>query len=84
LKVTVRFVGATRLVIGEKQQAMSLKKGTAKEVLDHIFKSHPDAREKLKQARLFVEGKMVKTAELEEPILREGQEVSVILPVAGG
>ncbi|WXG44838.1 MAG: MoaD/ThiS family protein [Promethearchaeati archaeon SRVP18_Atabeyarchaeia-1] len=84
MRITVKFVGATRLVIGEQQRTVDLERGTVRELLDGIFKLHPEAKDRLKQAGVFVDGRMVKNAELREPILKDGQEVSLILPVAGG
>jgi molybdopterin converting factor small subunit len=84
LKVTAKFVGAVKVAIGEEQRTIALKSGTVKELLDNILKLHPEAKDKLKQVGVFIEGRMVKHAELRESMLKDGQEVSLIMPVAGG
>jgi molybdopterin converting factor small subunit len=84
LKVTARFVGAVKQLVNEEQRTLALKRGTVRELLDTVVKLHPQAKDKLKQVGVFIEGRMIKDAELNEPILRDGQEVSLIMPVAGG
>jgi molybdopterin converting factor small subunit len=70
--------------MNEEQRIVALRKGTVRELLDGILKLHPEAKERIKQMGVFIEGRMVKDAELQEPILTDGQEVSLIMPVAGG
>jgi molybdopterin converting factor small subunit len=84
LKVSARFVGPLKQVIGEERHIFQLKKGTVKELLDNISEEYPKAEENLKQAGAFIAGRIVRKAELDAPLLKEGDEVSLILPVAGG
>jgi molybdopterin converting factor small subunit len=84
LRVTAKFVGEVKLALGEEQRTLALKKGTVKELFDTILRLHPDAKDALKEVGVFIEGRMVKDSELNERILKDGQEVSLILPVAGG
>ena len=84
LKVSARFVGSLRQVIGEERHIFHLNKGTVKELLDSISEEYPKAEENLKQAGAFIAGRIVRKAEFDTPLLKEGDEVSLILPVAGG
>ena len=84
MKVTAKFVGAVKLLMNEERRAVTLKKGTVRELLDSILRLHPEAKEKMKQVGVFIEGRLVKDAELDKSILKDGQDVSLILPVAGG
>ena len=84
MKVTAKFVGAVKLLMNEERLAVTLKKGTVRELLDSILRLHPEAKEKMKQVGVFIEGRLVKDAELDKSILKDGQDVSLILPVAGG
>jgi len=84
LKVTVKFLGPVKEIIGEREREFNLNKGTVRELLDNILKLYPKAKEKLKPAGVFIEGRIVKKSELQVPLLKEGDEVSLVLPVAGG
>ena len=84
MKVKVKFIGAVRQAIGEEQRSVNIETGTVRELLEQIYKIHPRAKGNLKMVGIFIEGRLVKDSELQEPILRDGQEVSMILPVAGG
>jgi molybdopterin converting factor small subunit len=84
LKVTVKFVGSVKEVIGDRERAINLKKGTVQELLEAIFNLYPKQKRKLELAGVFIDGAIVKHSEMQSPILKEGDEVSLILPVAGG
>jgi molybdopterin converting factor small subunit len=82
--VTVKFLGPVREIIGEREREFDLKKGTVEELLDNILKLYPKTKEKLKPAGVFIDGRIVKKSEHHMPLLKEGDEVSLVLPVAGG
>jgi molybdopterin converting factor small subunit len=84
LKVTVKFLGPIREVIRERERKIALKAGSVQELLDVIYKLYPKARKNLELAGVFFKGAIVESSEMQSQILNEGDEVSLILPVAGG
>jgi molybdopterin converting factor small subunit len=84
LKVKVNFLGPVKEVVGETERVINLKKGTVQELLESIFKLYPEQKKKLESAGIFIGGAIVKRSEMQSPILKEGDELSLIMPVAGG
>nr|MDO8099377.1 MoaD/ThiS family protein [Candidatus Njordarchaeota archaeon] len=84
MRITVKFLGPVKEIIGEPEREFDLNKGTVGELLDNIMKLYPKTKEKLKPAGVFIKGRIVKKSELQVPLLKEGDEVSLVLPVAGG
>jgi molybdopterin converting factor small subunit len=82
--VKVKFVGPVKEVVGETERVINLKKGTVQELLESIFKLYPAQKKKLESAGAFIGGVIVKRSEMQSPILKEGDELSLIMPVAGG
>lgn len=84
MKVTVKFLGPIREATGERERMITLKMGSVRELLDVIYKLYPKAKKNLELAGVFFKGAIVKSSEMQSPILNDGDEVSLILPVAGG
>jgi molybdopterin converting factor small subunit len=82
--VTVKFLGPIREATGKRERMITLKIGSVRELLDIIYKLYPKAKKNLELAGVFFKGAIVKSNEMQSPILNEGDEVSLILPVAGG
>lgn len=80
----VNFLGPVKEVVGETERVINLKKGTVQELLESIFKLYPEQKKKLESAGIFIGGAIVKRSEMQSPILKEGDELSLIMPVAGG
>ncbi len=84
MKVTVKFLGPIREAVGERERMITLKTGSVRELLDVIYKLYPKEKKNLELAGVFFKGAIVKSSEMQSPILNERDEVSLILPVAGG
>ena len=84
MKVTVKFVGPAKEVVGETERTVSLKEGTVQELLENIFKLYPEHKKELQQAGVFIGGVIVKHSEMKSRRLKENDQPSIILPVAGG
>jgi molybdopterin converting factor small subunit len=84
LEVTVKFVGPVKNVVGETERVVTLKKWTVQELLEAILKLYPEQKKKLAQAGAFIRGAIVKHSEIQSPMLREGDVLSLIMPITGG
>jgi molybdopterin converting factor small subunit len=80
----VKFVGQVKEIVGETKRVVNLKEGTVQELLKNIYRLYPEQKKKLEQAGVFIGGVIVKHSEVQSIILKEGDELSLILPVAGG
>ena len=80
----MKFVGQVKEIVGETERAVNLNEGTVQELLKNIYRLYPEQKKKLEQAGLFIGGVIVKRSEMHSIILKEGDELSLILPVAGG
>ncbi|MEZ4390677.1 MAG: MoaD/ThiS family protein [Polyangiales bacterium] len=77
----VLLFAAAREVVGARDLSLSLAEGAvARDVLDALCAAHPGLRGHRGSLRLAVEGEYA----AEDVALREGVEVAVIPPVAGG
>lgn len=82
--MTVKFLGSVKEVVGDTERAINLEKGTVQELLEAIFKLYPKQKKKLELTGVFIDGTIVKHNEMQSPILKEGDTLSLIMPTAGG
>jgi len=84
LKVKVKFVGSLKEATGEGERVITLRKGTVQELREIIFRLYPEQKKKIERAGVFIGGVIMKHTKMHSQTLKEGDELSLILPVAGG
>jgi molybdopterin converting factor small subunit len=81
MQVQIRFNGSLAQHIGQARLAIALETGaTVAELRQQLVQRHPAAAQALALAVPVLAGRHVTDAE----VLHEGQELSLLLPVAGG
>jgi molybdopterin synthase catalytic subunit len=81
MRVRVLLFAAAREVVGARELALELSEGAvARDALDALCAAHPGLAAHRPSLRLAVDGAYAR----DDVSLREGAEVAVIPPVAGG
>ena len=80
-KVTVLYFASARDVVGKQRETIEFEDGaTAGEVLDRVVREHPGLLRARKSIRLSVNQEVVNPSAR----VRDGDELGVLPPVAGG
>lgn len=81
MNVKVLFFAAAREVVGARERSLTLPEGAvARDALDALCEAHPALAAHRGSLRVAVDGEYAK----DDAALREGAELAVIPPVAGG
>lgn len=81
MRVQVRLSGDLASQIGRHRLSLDLADGaTVNDLLDHLRQAHPQSAARLEAAVPVIQGQHVSHGQ----VLHEGQEVALLLPIAGG
>jgi len=81
VKVAILYFAGARDVVRKRQELIDVgSRATAGDVLNHIIREHPGLRPMKKSLRISVNSEVVGPS----AVVREGDEIGVLPPVAGG